>query len=301
MLKPQKALHLYLDEDKANPKHAGETYVVMEKFDGWYMYIDCINGKWQDITSRNLNVISSMSEYTKLLKKYLPVPKKDARLIFEGIVYDQRRYPIEFKTVNGWFNRKAPIHEQVTLKCHDLVIFGEESTPFCLRYSNLKAMFRAFKKGSEWLQCLDLVKWLDCSSTPQEWYDIYEEVTTQYLNNGEGVILKRVNAPYSYGKKNADVLKIKCEKAFELLVTAIEEGEGKYKGTLGKLVVKDANGIINKVSGMSDKQRDLWFETPSLIVGSIVEVACMKVLSNKSLREGRFKAVRFDKDEVDAL
>ena len=300
---PQKALHLYLDEDKKNPKHVGETYAVMEKFDGWYMFIDCINGVWQDITSRNMNVISSMSTYTAMFKERVPAPKRDARLIFEGIVCHQvTGYPMEFKTVNGWFNRKAPLHMPATLQCHDLIIFGDEEAPFKFRYEHLKAMFRAIdKKDPTLAEYLKLVPTIAISDDPTVWKGIYEDTIRKYNCTGEGVILKRVDAPYSYKKKNADILKIKCENTFELKVVGIEVGEGKYKDTLGKLVVSDAHGVINKVSGMSDSLRDLWWGTPSLIVGKVVEVACMKVLSNKSLREGRFKAVRHDKDEIDAL
>ena len=35
---PQKALHLHIEEAKKAPKHIGKDYVVMEKFDGWFMY-----------------------------------------------------------------------------------------------------------------------------------------------------------------------------------------------------------------------------------------------------------------------
>ncbi|NQZ74603.1 MAG: hypothetical protein HRT61_00565 [Ekhidna sp.] len=302
-LKPQKALHLYLDEDKAKPKHVGHDYSVMEKYDGWYMFIDCIDGEWQDITSRNMNVISSMQNYTKMFKEQVPAPKKDCRLIFEGVVFDEATgFPIEFKTVNGWFNRKQPIHKHVTLMCHDIVFFDMEDKPFKLRYENLKQFLsQAAMQKQDILLTLNLVSVLHCSSNKAMWQEIYESICLKYNNNGEGVILKKDDAPYSYGKKNADILKIKCEKTFELKVVGILEGEGKYKGTLGKLKVEDANGVINFVSGMTNTERDLWWSNPLLIVGAIVEVKAMKVLSNKSLREGRYKAVRFDKVEIDAL
>ena len=45
---PQKALHLHLEEAKKSPKHLGHEYMIFEKYDGWFMYVDCINGVWQD-------------------------------------------------------------------------------------------------------------------------------------------------------------------------------------------------------------------------------------------------------------
>jgi DNA ligase-1 len=142
---------------------------------------------------------------------------------------------------------------------------------------------------------------LNITDNKEIWNWHFEQMCRKYGGRGEGVILKKYNAPYTYGKKNADVLKIKCENSFELLVVGVLEGEGKYKGTLGKLVVEDANGIRNNVSGMSDAERELWWNYQSEIKGKIVQVDCMKVLSNKSLREGRFKAIRHDKTEVDKL
>ena len=52
---------------------------------------------------------------------------------------------------------------------------------------------------------------------------------------------------------------------------------------------------------MSDVERNHWWSYPDEIKGRVVQVDCMKVLSNKSLREGRFKAIRYDKDDIDAL
>ena len=52
---------------------------------------------------------------------------------------------------------------------------------------------------------------------------------------------------------------------------------------------------------MTDGDRIMWWADPSIIIGRIVEVQCMKVLANKSLREGRYKAVRHDKDYPDEL
>ena len=71
--KPQKALHLYIDEEKKSPKHVGVTYAVLEKFDGWYMYVDFVDGAWGEIKSRagrtipsvqHLNIFKQLDEIT---------------------------------------------------------------------------------------------------------------------------------------------------------------------------------------------------------------------------------------------
>lgn len=257
-----------------------------------------------------------MSHFSKLFEEVITPTKVDIRLCFEGTLFEKNDIPMLFSKLNGMFNQKhtalcrgavvdsktfgkVTIHD-VKLKVHDLIVLGKEYTRFGDRYENLKA----FARKAVWqddLVWFNVVPIIGHSSDPNVWKRIYNNVITWYNCQGEGIILKESDAGYEEGKRNSTLMKIKCEGSFELLVIGVEEGEGKYKGTLGKLIVRDANGIINKISGMSDYLRDLWWETPSLIKDKLVEVACMKVLPNKSLREGRYKATRHDKDEVDAL
>ena len=125
-------------------------------------------------------------------------------------------------------------------------------------------------------------------------------------NGGEGAVFKRPDATWTAGKKNELYMKIKQELSYDLLVTGIEEGEGKYTGTTGKLVLKfrafgkpDGELVDVRVSGMTDAERDLWWSTPSLIIGKIVQVDAMRFTDYGMLREPRFKGVRFDKEEAD--
>jgi hypothetical protein len=46
---------------------------------------------------------------------------------------------------------------------------------------------------------------------------------------------------------------------------------------------------------MTDKQRTTWWNARSLIIGQVIEVKAMQELPDGSLREPRFKCVRFDK------
>ena len=316
MLKIQKALHLHLEQAKVKPNYIGKTYHVFEKFDGWYLFIDCINGKWQGIRNKKGLLLPSMSHFSKLFEEVITPTKVDIRLCFEGTLLEKGEVPMIFSKLNGMFNQKHTplcrgvrvdsktfgevlIHD-IKLKVHDLILLDGTPKRFKDRYEDLKAFTRKAVNVDD-LLWFNVVPIIGHSNDPARWQSMYEFIITKYDCQGEGIILKESNALYHGGKRNSSLMKIKCEKSFELLVIGIEEGEGKYRDTLGKLVVQDANGVINKISGMSDHLRNLWWETPSLIKGKIVEIACMKVLPNKSLREGRFKAIRHDKDEIDTL
>lgn len=312
----QKALHLHEDEAKKNPAHTGHTYAIYEKYDGWYMYIDCIDGQWQEISSRAHRALPSMAYYTKLFQTTVKPTKVDIRIVFEATIDEAVGVPMVFSKLNGLFNQKKTALKQgaivssktfgnvvidhaPVLRVHDLLKLDGPNKNFGTR-SQMVFQFldMAAQGSSNWLKEAEL---LCISDEPKDWYAAYEQVITKYDCKGEGVIGKRVDATYSPDKRNADLIKIKCEKTLELKVVGITEGEGKYVGMAGALIVVDANGIRNEVSGMSDFLRELWYKHPENIIGCIVEVVCMKVLDNKSLREGRFKDVRYDKSEIDTL
>ena len=121
---------------------------------------------------------------------------------------------------------------------------------------------------------------------------------------GEGVVARPEFAGYYPGKRNQYMVKLKKGVSFDLKVVALEEGTGKYKGCTGKLVCQDRNGKKIKVgSGLNDEQRRTWWSPfgYDCIIGKIVQIDAMAVSTKGVLREPRFKGIRLDKTEVDAI
>jgi hypothetical protein len=114
----------------------------------------------------------------------------------------------------------------------------------------------------------------------------------------EGLILRDPDGTWTAGARNEYLVKIKQDETFDLKVIGIQPGGGKYKSTLGTLTVRFDGGTQN-ISGMSDEQRDAWWECPELILDKIVEVECMCVTTYGKMREPRFKRIRDDKFEGD--
>ena len=278
---PQKAKHLYLENQKKNPAHIGHDYMIFEKHDGWYGYIDI----GSPIMSRQLNAIRSMTDFSTALNARFEevMPGMRGRMIFEILVEGS---PV-FKDLNGILNR----HEQAKnayLLVHDFIVEGVEDHMFSSRYEVAKLIVADLG-----LPKVRMATLLDYSSDqPDQWQAIAELI---WDNGGEGIIAKKRAALYSPGKKNADILKIKLEKSEEMKVVGKLEGEGKYVGMLGKLIVEDVHGVRHNVSGMSDNERVAWWHHFEAVDGAVVEVQFMQRLANGSLREGRFKAVRHDK------
>ncbi|QMV32552.1 DNA ligase [Ralstonia phage Anchaing] len=115
----------------------------------------------------------------------------------------------------------------------------------------------------------------------------------------DGAILRDPDAGWTRGSgTGGEIIKVKNTETFDLRVIGVEEGKGKYAGTLGALMLQGPKGPVT-CSGMSDEQRNQWWAEPSLIVGRIVEVAALGFTVKGSLREPRFKGIRHDKEHAD--
>lgn len=74
----------------------------------------------------------------------------------------------------------------------------------------------------------------------------------------EGLMVRNGDSPYEF-KRTGNLRKIKKFKDIELPVLDIQEGTGKYKGTLGAIKVLYKNNTVSVGSGFTDEQRDrIW-------------------------------------------
>ena len=296
MIKPQKALHLYLELEKKTTKVSEDTFVIFEKFDGWYGMKDVTSeaSNLNYITSRNRRVIPAMTDLSTSMAMYekANMVHIEGTLIFEILVSGK---PV-FKDLNGILNRsKAPCQAAMAhIIVHDLVV-PDKSMPFSERYELAKAYVYALDHSR-----VSLAPIIG-TGTHEDVQKAAESIWQRYDRtvSNEGAIGKRIGAPYSEGKRNKDIIKVKCEVTLEMLVIGLVEGKGKYLGTLGGLRVRQKDGTEHTVSGMADFERDLWYDHPHLIINQVVEIQAMQILPNGSLREGRFKDIRYDKTAKD--
>ncbi len=64
--------------------------------------------------------------------------------------------------------------------------------------------------------------------------------------NGEGVMLRRVDTHYRFGRTN-DLIKLKKHQDAEAIVIGYTAGKGKYQGMVGALILQMPNGIEFKI------------------------------------------------------
>lgn len=102
-------------------------------------------------------------------------------------------------------------------------------------------------------------------------------------------------------KRTSNILKVKKKYTSDLKVIGFIEGNGKYKGKLGALLL-DYKGFELGCSGMTDEQRIEIWSNQDKYLGVIVEVEHEQQSSNEkgglSVEYPAFIQWRFDKDEV---
>lgn len=125
------------------------------------------------------------------------------------------------------------------------------------------------------------------------------------MERKEGAVLRDPEAYWVAGKRDERQIKVKEKLSFDVTVVGMCSGKvgSKYENTLGKLLVAfrafgkpDGTPLVIPISGMTDKQRDEWWNDPDLIVEHVVKMDAKSFTETGNLREPRFKEVRHDKE-----
>lgn len=119
-------------------------------------------------------------------------------------------------------------------------------TPFFERYEKLERLVRASESDH-----LKLVEQTPISSHEA----LVVELNRVVAAGGEGLMLKRKACLYLAGRSD-DLLKVKTFQDAEAVVVEHIEGQGKYEGLLGSLLVELPDGRRFRIgSGFSDEER----------------------------------------------
>ena len=147
---------------------------------------------------------------------------------------------------------------------------------------------------AEWFSCPDLRKELGFTLCDSD-ETLREILLDKAISLGyEGFVLKQT--------QYRGWFKIKETQTVDCIITGIIEGEGKYLGQIGALIVglhkpKSGLAIIANVSGMTDAKRleltHLWEKNK--LFGKVVEVKYQEVGSKGRLRHPRYSRMRPDK------
>lgn len=285
-------VQLALDLPKVKQEKLRWPMMWSEKLDGNY----CIALKHQDsigIFSRTGEQYTSMRHIESEL---FDIMNEDTLVIFEAYEPNTAQ-----SVISGHCRDTKEQHPELLAMCHDALTLNEFVNGGTTEY--IERCLRLIEMCIDELRHCSVIQQIHVDSLEQA-MELTKEV---WANGGEGGVLRNPHGLYAGGigcpvvgtKRNEDIIKLKQSVTYDLEVIDTKVGKGKYSDTLGKLVVRWKDGKTLPVSGMTDLQRREWWNNPKLIIGKIVEVRAMRDSSKGSLREARFKGIRYDKSEGD--
>jgi DNA ligase-1 len=115
----------------------------------------------------------------------------------------------------------------------------------------------------------------------------------------EGLMLNICNSYYET-KRTSNLLKIKTMQTFDGKVIGFEEGDGKYQGMLGKVIIDYKGFMLGCGSGFTDEDRIEVWNHKEKYINKIAEIQYFRESKNDngglSVSFPIFKMWRFDKD-----
>lgn len=212
------------------------------------------------------------------------------------INYDNLSSEENFKETSGLVNSKSDNKTGL-----EFVIFDMVPMEDYYAQENNEPYIDRVKRMEELVEQNDFVRLVPMYMVTDDVSKIYETLNEVIAQKEEGLMLNLVSGVYKFGKRSTELLKVKQMNTCDLQCTAIEEGEGKYAGVLGKIVCNYKGYELRVGSGFTDEQRAYYWKNPWLIVGSIVEIQYFEETNNEqgelSLRFPVFKRLRDDKNE----
>ena len=157
------------------------------------------------------------------------------------------------------YNHKYMIHDMLTLEEYAL---GKSDRPYKDRREEIRHLFDVYWVADVLLHSQEEV----------------EEYLKSVVNKGyEGIMLKSPDWLWKDTKsRTIDNCKYKKRPTVDLICIDTTDGEGKYEGLIGALVLEDSQGRRVKVgSGLSDRDRQL---DPGLYIDQIFEVEYEQII-----------------------
>jgi DNA ligase-1 len=268
--------------------------MLAKPFERFYSDIACeikIDGV-RCITIKQGDSVNMFSRNGKLLSGFDDIIAQVKLLPIDTVVLDGELYGKDYiDTMNKLFHKVSGkqanymIFDTLTLEEFQA---GVSKSDYFTRKENLKNLI--FNDASSNLVRIDPFKIITNATVA----DI-DEATQYAMSMGfEGAMIKPLDGKYEC-KRSYTWQKSKVFESDEFTIIDFEEGDGKYKGTLGKVIV-DVNGVAVGVgSGWTDADRnEIWINKDKYL-GNIIEVKFQERTKDNSLRFPTVKSFRVDK------
>ena len=307
----------FIPEFKVQLSHSFDKYknsipnefTITEKLDGHRTLCVVDDMGFVDFFTRKGNDVLRLTQIEDSVKNWVGKTNILGRATFNSGVVLDGEVIVQKGETDDLFNETSKIirknGEKTGLVFHVFDIIPRETflsndmskpLPYSERRKTLDSLF-SIADDQEWLKLVPaLYSGGDTEQIEKIAHDLIEE-------GKEGAMVNDNSANYQFGRTKS-LLKVKEFHSADLVVTGYFEGQGKYEGTLGGLIV-DYNGNEVKVgSGFTDEQRDEYWAKRDEMINRIVQIDFFSESTNQnndeiSLRFPTIKGIREDKDEKD--
>jgi DNA ligase-1 len=288
---------LATDSAKQEKKMTSDK-ILQRKLDGVRVLVICVHGTVA-IYSRNGKQFENFNHIIPQLQRVMPVIQN--AMSTPNFVLDGEMMSDDFQTLMRQAHRKYNADASDSrFHIFDIINYGGFMQGVSrVKQSSRTDMLHALRVRIEEEPNLVVEPFLRVDLNTGEGIDVMHRYADECIAQGyEGIMIKDAGAPYEC-KRTTHWLKWKPNITVDLKVIAVEEGTGRNVGRLGALVcegVDDGRTIKTNVgSGLTDSDRDSFWDSRNDIIGTIAEVRADAVTQNQdgsySLRFPRF--VRF--------
>jgi len=271
---------LATDSAKHEKKMVGEM-IVEPKLDGVRVIVICDVDKDEvKLFSRNGKELSNFPEINKQFDDALD--QMSESMVFDGEVMSD-----DFQTLMREIHRKGGAKTQdAKLNLFDCMPLEDFMAGGCNGDIMMrKTMLEKFEFGPN----INLVEYVKMNLSEPDGQKQFADYNKLCIDRGfEGIMVKPITGIYEC-RRSALWLKVKPFIEVSLTVVDVEEGTGRNVGKLGALIVegKDDDKFIktNVGSGLTDADRESFWNAKDKLIGQIVEVRADAITQNQDTKD----------------
>ena len=261
---------------------------VTEKYDGVRCFTQIRDGK-----------IIMKSRQNKIFEGLVEIVSDIADLGLDNVCLDGELLAIDspyetvYKDTMKIVSTKDEEKHGVKYMLFDIIPLSEfDNKEGKMKYSDRRA----------WLDTIKESRFINVAPILYKGTDIDEvlKVLDECRGNGAEGCMINTDKPYEF-KRSKVLQKLKVMSTCDLRVIGFEEGDGKLKGTLGKIICNYKGFDLGVGSGFSEAMRYEVWNNQDKYLGKISEIQYFEQTNNDegglSLRFPVFKQWRFDKEE----
>jgi len=271
---------LATDSAKHEKKMVGEM-IIEPKLDGVRVIVICDVDKDEvKLFSRNGKELSNFPEINQQFDDALD--QMSESMVFDGEVMSD-----DFQTLMREIHRKGGAKTQdAKLNLFDCMPLEDFMAGGCNGdIMTRKTMLEKFEFGPN----INLVEYVKMNLSEPDGQKQFADYNKLCIDRGfEGIMVKPITGIYEC-RRSALWLKVKPFIEVSLTVVDVEEGTGRNVGKLGALIVegKDDDKFIktNVGSGLTDADRESFWNAKDKLIGQIVEVRADAITQNQDTKD----------------